>query len=223
MSKLECVLFDLDGTLADTAPDLAAALNRVRQEEGLAPIGNDQTRPVTSQGVRGLLRVGFDLQPENKTYPAMARRVLAHYEAAVCQKTRLFDGIEDMIAALEARGIKWGIVTNKHARFTLPLTTALGLEQRAACIVSGDTTARAKPFPDPLLHACTTAGVAAQRSAYVGDDIRDIQAGKAAHMLTLAASWGYLGQGKSIDTWGADAIVTRPDLLLDALERLALG
>jgi phosphoglycolate phosphatase len=222
MSGLECVLFDLDGTLADTAPDLAAALNRVRQEEGLPSVGEELTRPVTSQGVRGLLRVGFGLQPEDGAYTAVAHRVLAHYEAAICRDTRLFEGMDSVIAALEARRIKWGIVTNKHARFTVPLVSALGLDRRAACVVSGDTAARPKPFPDPLLHACAVAEVSPSRTVYVGDDVRDIEAGHAAHMGTVAAAWGYLGENEPIENWGADAIVSTPGRLLEALDKLSV-
>lgn len=222
MKGLECVLFDLDGTLADTAPDLAAALNCMREEEGLAPLPGEVTRPVTSQGVRGLLRVGFALQPEDPSYPAMASRLLTHYERGICRETRLFEGIEPVLAALEDSGVKWGVVTNKHARFTVPLVAALQLDHRAACVVSGDTTARAKPYPDPLLHACAAAGVLPNHCAYVGDDLRDIQAGRAAHMTTLAAAWGYLGQEASIESWGADAIVAEPAALIAALDRLGL-
>ena len=222
MNGLECVLFDLDGTLADTAPDLAAALNRVRQEEGLPSVGEELTRPITSQGVRGLLRVGFGLQPEDEGYAAVAHRVLAHYEAAICRDTRLFEGMDSVIAALEARRIKWGIVTNKHARFTVPLVSALGLDRRAACVVSGDTAARPKPFPDPLLHACAVAEVSPSRTVYVGDDVRDIEAGRAAHMGTMAAAWGYLGENEPIENWGADAIVSIPGRLLEALDKLSV-
>jgi phosphoglycolate phosphatase len=222
MNGLECVLFDLDGTLADTAPDLAAALNRVREEEGMAPVGEELTRPVTSQGVRGLLQVGFGLQPEDEGYPLVAQRLLAHYEAAICRDTRLFEGMDSVISVLENRQIKWGIVTNKHARFTVPLVSALGLEGRTACVVSGDTAARPKPFPDPLLHACVVAGVSPESTAYVGDDIRDIAAGRAACMHTLAAAWGYLGEAEPIEKWGADAIVASPANLLEALDELSV-
>ncbi|WP_172204324.1 phosphoglycolate phosphatase [Niveibacterium sp. COAC-50] len=212
-----CVLFDLDGTLADTAPDLGAALNRVLEEEGLAPLPMEVTRPVTSQGVRGLLRVGLGIGPDDTNYQTLAQRVLKHYAAGICRHTRLFDGMPGVLATLESRGIKWGIVTNKHARFTEPLIDALGLMQRAACVISGDSAAHPKPHPAPLLMACERANVAPTHSIYVGDDLRDIQAGKAAGMCTIAAAWGYLGEGEAIHEWGADHIAPTPEALLDVV------
>ncbi len=220
--SVECILFDLDGTLADTAPDLTLALNRIRDEEGLSSIEAERSRAFTSQGVRGLLRIGFGLHPDDPAYPEMARRFLAHYEHAICLETRLFDGIEAVLTELERLGIKWGIVTNKHAKFTTPLLAALQLDRRAACVVSGDTTPRAKPFPDPLLYGCAVAGVEPQRSIYIGDDLRDIQAGRAANMMAFAAAWGYLGQEAPIETWGADAIIAEPHMLIEELGRLVL-
>jgi len=217
---LGCVLFDLDGTLADTAPDLGGALNRVRVEEGLAPLPLAATRPVTSQGVRGLLRVGFDITPEDGRYPGLSERVLAHYAAHICEETRIFDGLEQVLHELESRGIRWGIVTNKHSRFTVPLVRALGYETRAACVVSGDSAARPKPHPDTLLHACGLVSLAPTDCVYVGDDERDVQAGRAAGMPTIVAAWGYLGQGTPPEAWGADSIVSTPDSLLDALAAL---
>lgn len=212
-----CVLFDLDGTLADTAPDLGAALNSVLEEEGLAPLPMEATRPVTSQGVRGLLRVGLGIGPDDTNYQTLAQRVLKHYAAGICRHTRLFDGMPGVLATLESRGIKWGIVTNKHARFTEPLVDALGLMQRAACVISGDSAAHPKPHPAPLLMACEHANVAPTHSIYVGDDLRDIQAGKAAGMCTIAAAWGYLGEGEAIHEWGADHIAPTPEALLDVV------
>ncbi len=212
-----CVLFDLDGTLADTAPDLGAALNRVLEEEGLAPLPMEATRPVTSQGVRGLLRVGLGIGPDDINYQSLAQRVLKHYAAGICRHTRLFDGMPDVLATLESRGIKWGIVTNKHARFTEPLVDALGLMQRAACVISGDSAAHPKPHPAPLLMACERANVAPTHCIYVGDDLRDIQAGKAAGMRTIAAAWGYLGESEAIHEWCADHIAPTPETLLDVV------
>ncbi len=212
-----CVLFDLDGTLADTAPDLGAALNSVLEEEGVAPLPMEATRPVTSQGVRGLLRVGLGIGPDDTNYQTLAQRVLKHYAAGICRHTRLFDGMPGVLATLESRGIKWGIVTNKHARFTEPLVDALGLMQRAACVISGDSAAHPKPHPAPLLMACERANVAPTHSIYVGDDLRDIQAGKAAGMCTIAAAWGYLGEDEAIHEWGADHIAPTPEALLDVV------
>jgi phosphoglycolate phosphatase len=206
----EAVFFDLDGTLADTAPDLGAALNRLLAEEGREPLAAAVIRPHVSAGARGLLQVGFGLRPDDRAYPALRERLLDLYEQALCVGTTLFAGMDDLLDALEGQGIAWGVVTNKPERFTLPLMAALGLAQRAAAIVGGDTTGRAKPDPLPLLHACQLAGVAATASLYVGDDLRDIQAGRAAGMRTFAAGWGYLGDGPPIEAWGADQTLAKP-------------
>lgn len=214
---VEAVLFDLDGTLADSAPDLGAALNLLLLEEGKAPLPQEQARPHTSSGVRGLLGAGFDLHPGDADYAALAKRFLDHYERLLCQGTRLFPGILELLDGLDQRGVRWGIVTNKTQRFTLPLVEGLGLRQRAACIISGDTSPRAKPHPDPLLLGCVAARVAPARSLYVGDDLRDIVAGRSAGLGTVAVAYGYLGVEMPIDAWQADAIVTEPEQILGLL------
>lgn len=219
---IRCVLFDLDGTLADTAPDLNRALNCVRAEEGLPPIALETTRSASSQGVRGLLRVGFDMSPAHPAYSAMTERVLHHYAAGLCETTTIFAGIGKLLDDLDDRGIRWGIVTNKHARFTEPLVAALGLATRAACVVSGDTAARPKPAPDPLLLASTHTGIAPSATVYVGDDERDIVAGRAAGMLTIAAGWGYIGAEVLIEAWNAHAIAATPQHLMDAIHAAAV-
>ncbi|MDB5801968.1 MAG: gph [Rhodocyclales bacterium] len=216
---IRCVLFDLDGTLADTAPDLGSALNRTRIEDGLDALPLAQLRPVTSQGVRGLLREGYGLSPDHPRYPELAERVLRHYTENICVGTALFAGMEPLLQQLEAASIKWGIVTNKHARFTTPLVAALGLAQRASCVVSGDTTARPKPAPDPLLHAAAEVGVAPAQCVYLGDDERDIVAARAAGMLSVAVRWGYISSDKPIEAWGADRIIDQPLEVLDYISR----
>jgi phosphoglycolate phosphatase len=208
---IECVLFDLDGTLADTAPDLAAALNKMRSDRGLAPLPLDPLRRMASSGARGLLGVGFGLKPDDAAYEAHRIEFLDNYERALHVHTRLFDGVETMLARLEALPRKWGVVTNKARRFTDPLAQAIGFTARAACVVSGDTTAHAKPHPAPLLHAAQLSGVDPARCLYVGDDLRDVQAGRAAGMRTLAVTWGYLGAGEPPAEWGADAVIDTPD------------
>lgn len=211
----EAILFDLDGTFADTAPDLGAALNTLLQEDGRTPVPLEVVRPHTSAGTRGMLRVGYNLTPDAAPYPALAQRFLAHYSTMLCRQTRLFPGIDTLVCALEARGKRWGIVTNKPKRFTEPLLNALPLGPRAACVVSGDSTPRPKPAPDSLLLACEQLGIAPAQALYVGDDLRDIQAGKAAGMPTAAAAWGYLGLDDPIASWGADWIIDTPVALLD--------
>lgn len=210
----EAVLFDLDGTFADTALDLGAALNRLLAEEGRAALAHKIFRPHTSAGTRGMLGIGFGITPEDPGYPDLAQRFLDHYAQSICDQTCLFDGMAELIAGIEARKLPWGIVTNKPHRFTQPLMAALGYADKAACIISGDSAARAKPYPDPLFLACELAGVAPRNCYYVGDDLRDIQAGRAAGMKTIAAAYGYLGTLHPIESWGADATIQHPmDLL----------
>ncbi|WIM06509.1 MAG: phosphoglycolate phosphatase [Candidatus Nitricoxidivorans perseverans] len=213
----EAVFFDLDGTLADTAPDLRAAMNRLLAEEERPTIPLARFRPHVSGGAPAMLGAAFGAKPEDPGYAELRLRFLDHYEAAPCAETRLFPGVPELLDALDARGIAWGIVTNKTERFTRLVAAALGLDARAACIVSGDAVPRPKPAPDPLLHACALAGIAPARSSYVGDDLRDIQAAKAAGMRAVAAAWGYLGDGPPAGEWGADDIIERPGALLDLL------
>lgn len=207
----EAVLFDLDGTFADTAPDLSAALNRLRHDLGLAPASLAALRPFVSQGVRGMLHAGLDMRPEHPDYREFYERVLIHYQQALCVDTRVFAGIDELVCTLETQGIAWGIVTNKSQRFTLPLMEALGYARRAACIVSGDSSTHAKPHARPMHLACALAGCRPEEAMFVGDDLRDIQAGQAAGMTTVAAAYGYLGDSGPIDTWGADHRVEHPD------------
>jgi len=214
---VDAVLFDLDGTLADTAGDLAGALNRLRRERGLAPVPVASLRAHASSGARGLIIAGLGVVPDAPEYPALRDAFLAHYEACLAETTRLFAGVTQLLDALEARGMPWGIVTNKAARFTLPVVSALKLADRAATIVSGDTTAHPKPHPAPLLHAARDLGIAAPRCAYVGDDLRDITAGNAAGMPTLVARWGYLGTGEPHERWPAAGGADHPLGLLDWL------
>ena len=214
---LDAVLFDLDGTLADTAPDLCATVNILLSEEGRPQQPFSSLRPHTSQGVRGLLGKAFAIDPAHQDYPRLSSRFLEIYAGRLCELSTLFDGIPALLDALEARGLAWGIVTNKRARYTDPLVAALGLSPRTQCVVSGDTTAAAKPSPLPILHACTLLGCSPQRTLYVGDDRRDIVAGQAAGTLTAAVSYGYMGDGGSLATWGADFIADHPADLADFL------
>lgn len=214
----DAVFFDLDGTLADTAPDFARILHRMQIEHGLAPTPFAVVRAQVSHGVRGMLGIGFGITPDAENYRDLAARFLELYSEGLCIKTSLFPGMAELLDHLESRSVPWGIVTNKPERYTHPLIAALGLTTRSACIVGGDTVARAKPHPDPLLHACATIDVEPTRCLYIGDDIRDITAGKAAGMTTLAAAYGYLGTDDPIDAWGAHSIISYP---LDVLAHLA--
>lgn len=211
---IKAVLFDLDGTFADTAPDLGYALNHMRAERGMPPLPIEAMRPVTSLGARGLLGVGFNILPEHPGYDSMRDEFLQLYEQNLCRSTSLFPGTPELIDAIEARDLRWGIVTNKAERFARPLLEQLHFAHRAACIIGGDTTGKIKPHPEPLLAACRIIAIAPQSCVYVGDDRRDIEAGRAAGMKTVAVRYGYLN-GSSPDTWEADAIIDRPqDLLL---------
>jgi len=208
------VLFDLDGTLADTAPDLAHVLNLQLGARGRPQLPVHALRPYVSHGARGMLRTGFGVGPDDAGYAALRDEFLDLYEQNLCRDTRLFPGMPELLAALEQRGTAWGIVTNKMERFTLPLMQALGLAARAGCIIGGDTTTRAKPHPDPLLEASRRLGIDPRECAYVGDDERDVQAGHAAGMTPVVALYGYLGEDKPPHQWGADLYIEQPlDLL----------
>lgn len=213
----DAVLFDLDGTFADTALDLGEALNRLRRENELDELPISYLRPHASHGVRGLLRAGFGMSSDDARYPEFSARFLDYYASALCARTVLFDGIEALIDGLEAGGVRWGIVTNKLQRYTLPLMAALGLSRRPGCIVSGDSSPRSKPHPDPLLLAARLLDAVPERCIYVGDDLRDIQAARAASMKAVAAAYGYLGSAEPIERWGADRIVDAPGEILDLL------
>ena len=206
---IQAVLFDLDGTFADTAPDLGYAVNLMRKARNLPPVPEEKTRPVTSSGARGLLGAGFGITPDHADYLAMRDEFLNLYEANLCRDTRLFDGMAELINSLEARQLTWGIVTNKAERFALPLMKLLGYSTRSACVIGGDTTGKMKPHPEPLYAAAKAIQIAPEHCLYVGDDERDIQAGRAAGMKTIAVRYGYLN-GSDPAAWGADAAVDKP-------------
>jgi phosphoglycolate phosphatase len=212
---IRTVLFDLDGTLADTAPDMAAALNRLLAERGRAPLPYETIRPVVSHGAKALIRLGFGLEPEDAQFEPLRRRFLEIYRADLCRGTRLFPGMTELLAGLRTLGLNWGIVTNKPAFLTEPLVEQLGLGTETACVVSGDTTVNRKPHPEPMLHACALAGSRPPQCLYVGDAERDIEAGREAGMQTLVALFGYLGSDDRPERWGADGLVRTPLEILD--------
>lgn len=217
--RAHAVLFDLDGTLVDSAPDLAGAANDLRASRGLAPLPYAQLRPMVGAGARGMVGVAFGVAPGQEAFDELKDAFLARYAERLLHSTRVFEAIEPVLAALDAACAPWGIVTNKAMRFTDPIVRGLGLHPRAAVVIAGDTTPHAKPHPAPLHEAARRLGLAPGQCAYVGDDLRDVQAGRAAGMATLAAAWGYLGQGGSIDAWGADVVLNAPGELLNWLER----
>jgi 2-phosphoglycolate phosphatase len=211
------ILFDLDGTLADTAPDLAGALNKIRATKGLPPTPYALLRPFASAGARGLIGAGFDMRPDDEGYEDLRVAFLDHYAAALVIESRLFDGIDTLLQDLREKNLAWGIVTNKAARFTDRLVPMIGGLHDAGCIISGDTTDHAKPHPAPLLEAAKRLGLAPADCWYVGDDLRDIDAGKAAGMTTIAAGWGYCGHAEP-GTWNADRLVDTPAALQKLIE-----
>jgi phosphoglycolate phosphatase len=218
----EAVLFDLDGTLADTAPDLGGTVNMLLREEGRPAHELAVLRPYVSQGVRGMLKAGFGIDTKHPDYERLANRFLSIYAERLCAETRLFEGIPELLIFLEKAGFGWGIVTNKRQRFTDPLIELLSLAGRTNCVVSGDTTAEPKPSPLPILHACQLLRCTPDRAVYVGDDIRDIQAGRAAGCMTVAVSYGYLGDSGALESWGADLIIDHPSELVSFLAKRAL-
>lgn len=211
------VLFDLDGTLIDSAPDLAGAGNDMRVARGLARHPLEHFRPMVGAGARGMIGRAFDVGPDHDTFAALRDEFLQRYEARMTRETRLFPQMQEVLDALRAHAVPWGIVTNKAARFGEPLVRALGLLPPAATLVCGDTTPHSKPHPAPLLEAARRIGVPAAECVYVGDDLRDVQAGRAAGMMTVAAAWGYLGAGEPIESWSADHLAETPNDLLKLL------
>jgi phosphoglycolate phosphatase len=210
----EAVLFDLDGTLADTAPDLGGALNQLLLEHGYSKLPMEKLRPHVSSGARGMIGAGLGITPTDPAYPGLQQRFLAIYQDSLCVGTRLFPGMDEHLEDLDARGIPWGIVTNKSQRFAIPLMEGLGLRQRSVCIVCGDSAQRAKPHGHPMHLASALLGITSSACIYVGDDERDVISGRAAGMTTIIAGWGYLGDGKPPASWGADAIAASPQDIL---------
>jgi phosphoglycolate phosphatase len=218
MPRVDAVLFDLDGTLVDSAPDLAGAANDLRHARGLPMLPYERLRPMVGAGARGMLAVAFGVDPGDTGYEALRDEFLTRYEQRLLQETAVFVAVQPVLARLELLSLRWGIVTNKALRFAEPLVAGVALRSRAAVLIGGDSTPYSKPHPEPLLEAARRMGVAPERCVYVGDDHRDIVAGRAAGMATLAAGWGYLGQGDAIGAWGADAVIEEPPELLQWLE-----
>jgi phosphoglycolate phosphatase len=210
LSPIRTVLFDLDGTLADTAPDLAFALNQVLIEQGRDPLPFETIRPVVSHGGQALTRLGFDLDPEHPDFPPLYQRLLDIYRDNIARETALFPGMAELLDSIEQHDMNWGVVTNKPGWLTDPLMEGLGLTGRAACIVSGDTCENRKPHPESILHGCQLAGSEAHQCVYIGDAERDIEAGNRAGMPTIVALFGYIADTDTPETWGADTLLATP-------------
>jgi len=213
-TPIKAAFLDLDGTFADTAPDLAAALNHTRASRNLPPLPLTVLRPQASHGSRGLLKAGFDIEPEHPDFIPLRDIFLDYYTHHICVHTQLFGDMAQLVDELEQRNIKWGIVTNKPDRFTVPLMQALGYAERAACLISGDTCAHAKPHPEPMFKACELAGVTPAQCLYLGDDRRDMQAANASGMHGIIANYGYVSPDASIENWQAHGSINLPTELL---------
>jgi phosphoglycolate phosphatase len=213
-ASVQAVLFDLDGTLIDSAPDLAGACNDMRAERGLPALPYATLRAMVGSGARGMVGLGFGLTPDDAGYAELRDEFLGRYEGRMTRETRVFADMLPILDALRSRGLLWGIVTNKATRFAEPLVAWLDFGSTVPALVCGDTTPNAKPHPAPLLEAARRLKVPPAACVYVGDDRRDVDAGRAAGMRTIAAGWGYLGQGEPAAAWGADAVIERPADLL---------
>jgi phosphoglycolate phosphatase len=218
-THVKAVLFDLDGTLIDSAPDLGAAADKMRVDRGLPSLPQAAYRPMAGAGARGLLGVAFGLTPEHSDFSALREEFFTNYEQCMTQRTYVFDGVFELIAHLDALDVPWGVVTNKSARFAEPLTRAMPLFASARTVISGDTTPHAKPHPEPLFEAARRMAIDPAQCLYVGDDERDIVAGLAAGMGTVAATYGYLGAKTDPSQWGAHAIINSPGGLLKLLAK----
>ena len=214
---IRAVLFDLDGTLIDSAPDLGAAADKMRTDRGLPPLPLAVYRPMAGAGARGMLDIAFGMAPDHAEFALYREEFFANYESRMTQHTRIFAGVAELLAQLQAQQLPWGVVTNKSARFTEPLTRAIPLFETAGAVISGDTTPHAKPHPAPLLEAAARLRLEPVQCVYVGDDERDIVAGLAAGMRTVAAAYGYLGAQADLRSWGAHAEIKSPEDLLQLL------
>ena len=212
----QAILFDLDGTLIDSAPDLAAAADKLRTDRGLPSIAYERYRPMAGAGARGMLQIAFEMKPDHADYDAYREEFYINYERNLTERTFAFKGVEALLAGIKAKKLRWGIVTNKSKRFTNPLVAQMPLLQGAAAVISGDSTPHTKPHPEPVLAAARIAGIDPAKCWYVGDDRRDIESGRAAGMATIAANWGYMGE-HDVSTWGADVVLDQPAQLLAML------
>ena len=216
--QIHAVLFDLDGTLLDTAPDLVNALNTLLVKKDKSPLALEQVRNYVSQGSVALTRLGFPEIKDEATFNALRLELLDLYAQTICVDTKFFEHMEDLLATIESQNVPWGVVTNKPDWLTQPLLQTLSLTKRAACIVSGDTVPQRKPLPDPLLHACKLMDVSPIYSIYIGDDPRDVYAGNAAGMYTCIARYGYIDPVREVDRWGADFTIASPKDLMQYIQ-----
>ena len=216
-SSIHAVLFDLDGTLVDSAPELGAAADKMRVDRGLPSLPLAQYRPMAGAGARGMLGIAFGITPDMPDFAVLREEFFRNYEARMLLNTHVFEGVADLIGSLQTQQLAWGIVTNKSKRFTEPLVQSIDVFSSAHAVVSGDTTPFSKPHPEPLFEAARRLGLDPARCIYVGDDERDIVAGRAAGMRTIAATYGYMGAQADVTLWEADGAIDSPMALLQWL------
>ena len=221
--NVRAILFDLDGTLVDSAPDLAAAADKMRTDRGLSSYPAERYRPMVGAGARGMLGIAFGMEPDHSDYALMREEFFSNYEQRLTLQTYAFDGIPALLQELTGRQLAWGVATNKSERFAIPLTQAMPIFASAGAVVGGDSTPHAKPHPEPLFEAARRLGVVPECCVYVGDDERDIVAGLAAGMYTVAAAYGYLGSNSDIARWGAHKVIHAPEELLQWLPNAQAG
>ncbi len=215
--RFQAILFDLDGTLVDSAPDLAGAANELLTLHGRPALPYDRLRPFVGSGARGMVWAAFGLTPADDGYAPLRDAFLGLYQQRLLQASRVFDDVPVLLDHIESQGRPWGVVTNKAVHLADPLLAGLSLRRRAAVLVGGDSTPHLKPHPEPLRHALRQLGIDARHAVYVGDDARDVAAGRAAGLTTVAAAWGYLGEGAVVEQWGADHVAATPMALLNWL------
>lgn len=217
--KLSCVLFDLDGTLVDTAPDLIACLNFSLEQHGFDSVSHEHVKPHVSFGAIAMINACLEKNVDEEKRAAILDTMLVEYENNIARFSQFFDGMIEVLDFIETQNLSWGIVTNKRERFTFPLIDALNLRNRAACVICGDTTPNPKPHPAPLFAACEKIGVLVEECVYIGDAAHDILAGKNAGMVTLAATYGYLRENENAALWGANSLIDSPKDLLEWLQK----
>ncbi|WP_462379207.1 N-acetylmuramic acid 6-phosphate phosphatase MupP [Pseudomonas sp. Marseille-QA0892] len=221
--RLEAVLFDMDGTLLDTAPDFVAVIQAMRASRDLPPVPEKTVRDVVSGGAKAMVSSAFEVDPASDEFESLRLEFLDRYQNACAVHSALYDGMAEVLADIEAAGLKWGVVTNKPVRFAEPIMQRLNLAKRSAVLVCPDHVERSKPDPEPMVLACSQLGVAPETVLFIGDDLRDVESGRAAGSRTVAVTYGYIHPEDNPRSWGADAVIDHPSELRALLDRAVCG